>query len=278
MLVLRPFIEQLSVKINRKKVEILELSDDEWTEYERAVAVLKVPYEATLQMQAVQYTLSDFFATWLDVKIKLRTFTESKLAESIINGMEIREQKKSTISSPPMIACVFMDARYRSLLDSGQTLIAIEHLTRLYRKVRSVNATENELVPVDFNPAECSSLKQYLINKEKVRKNSSSLFCANDANALRRIEIITPNNTNFHESTLLVWSRFQTYEPHLYKLACVVNAAAPTQISVESGFSSLSFILNPYRTQLNDEHVNNILLIRLNKSLLNSISFDFDNS
>lgn len=277
MLELRQFIEQLTARINRKKTEVVVLTDEEWAECEAIVKVLKIPYQATLQMQAVQYTLSDFFATWMDVKIKLRTCTNSQIAENILKGMESREQKKFIINSPPIYACVYLDGRYRTLLESSQKLIAIEHLKMIYRKLMCEDKPTSELVPdttEGIQPSQFNSLKEYLIEREKRKERNSSLSRASEENICRRIKNIMPDTTNLERSTLSEWYRCKDCCPVLYKLACVVNCAAPTQTSVEGGFSSLSFILNPYRSQLSDERINNILILRLNKSLINLISID----
>lgn len=55
--------------------------------------------------------------------------------------------------------------------------------------------------------------------------------------------------------------------PELNELANVVYAASSTEVSVERNFSALTFIFNRYRCNLTDEHLNDILFIRLNKHI-----------
>lgn len=55
-------------------------------------------------------------------------------------------------------------------------------------------------------------------------------------------------------------------ENELYKLSSVLFAIPPTQTSVERAFSSLALVLTPHRTLLSDDTLENILLIRTNRS------------
>ena len=62
------------------------------------------------------------------------------------------------------------------------------------------------------------------------------------------------------------WSR-RKLEQDIYKLSLILHAAAPTQTSVERAFSTLSFIMNSLRCKITDDHLEQVLLIRLNKDL-----------
>lgn len=63
------------------------------------------------------------------------------------------------------------------------------------------------------------------------------------------------------------WEANKTIKPELYEIAKAVFAVASTEVSVERNFSALSFILNKYRCSLGDEMLEDILFVRLNKSL-----------
>lgn len=56
-------------------------------------------------------------------------------------------------------------------------------------------------------------------------------------------------------------------KPVLYKLASVVHAVPPTQTTIERAFSAMALILTHLRTNLSDNNLVNILMIRLNREL-----------
>ncbi|KYN19991.1 hypothetical protein ALC57_07762 [Trachymyrmex cornetzi] len=66
------------------------------------------------------------------------------------------------------------------------------------------------------------------------------------------------------ENILQFWKKNRRSMPDLYKLASIVLAVPSTQVSVERLFSSLKYILSPLRSDLNENIINDILLIRAN--------------
>lgn len=52
--------------------------------------------------------------------------------------------------------------------------------------------------------------------------------------------------------------------PILYKLASIVLAVPASQVSVERCFSTLRFILSDYRTRMNENTLENLMMVMLN--------------
>lgn len=222
-------------------------------------------------MQAVQFTLSDFYAVWVDLKIKLVAFKGNELANDIVKGMEKKEIDRKILTSAPILSCVFLDARYRDLLDNAQIGIAVRHITHLWHTYRQIGHDEDSCDENATNsPEEITCLKDLLKAKQRDRMRNARLFCINDENSLQRVQLM-PYNDDLQMSTVQFWARYSSVEPKLYKLACIINAAAPTQTRVEAAFSGLTFILNPYRSNLSDNSIDTILTVRLNKQLLDLI-------
>lgn len=117
---MRDFITEMTPKINKKKAEIPVLSIEDWFKYEELLKILKHPYIATVKMQAEQMTPSDFFALWLDLKLKLSKHKNISFAKNILDGMEMREKEKKILDAAPIVASVFLDSRYRVLLTTQQ--------------------------------------------------------------------------------------------------------------------------------------------------------------
>ncbi|KAI8120087.1 hypothetical protein CVS40_8584 [Lucilia cuprina] len=76
---------------------------------------------------------------------------------------------------------------------------------------------------------------------------------------------------NFQRSTICVlnyWKQRRFTDPELYILSNIIFGVPPTQVSVERAFSSLKIILTDSRNRLSQENLENILLAKLNSSLL----------
>lgn len=272
LLELRPFVTEISQRINqRKKDEMPTLSESEWSYLERALQVLQITYNTTIKLQAEQITLSDYFAIWINMKLKLKKLSNLKLAMDIINNLDERERVKQIMESPPVLASVFMDSRYRVLLTSAQKLKAREHLTEIWHRHRKMRDPEeresNDNDCIENDESHPADLMELLNEKASV---GNDIYFGNDEYALQRIDLL-PQQRDLNDSVLQFWLRQRKSEPILYEIACIVSASAPTQTTVERAFSGLTYILNPYRNRLSDENIDNILTIKQNKDLFHVI-------
>lgn len=159
------------------------------------------------------------------------------------------------ISAPSILSAVYLDPRYKVLLTVNQKEKACKHLTELWTRLRSqsinsrgsasgiaiesadspayaASAAVNE-VEVHGGGGGHSSLSELL--KAKKRSHLCQIMCADDEHALQRVDLL-PQQNDLSISSLNFWYRQKPVEPNLYKLACVVNACAPTQTSVERSF------------------------------------------
>lgn len=59
----------------------------------------------------------------------------------------------------------------------------------------------------------------------------------------------------------------------LFELSQIVFSAPCSQAELEQQFSSLTHTITPYRTRLSEENLNDILTVRLNKSLLKNVKY-----
>lgn len=78
---------------------------------------------------------------------------------------------------------------------------------------------------------------------------------------------------NLIENILGYWEG-QKSNKDLYDLAITVLATPATQVTVEKAFSGLAKILTPLRTRLSKETLNKIRIIKLNKELCDSVTFN----
>lgn len=131
VLLIENFIQEISMSIKTFPL-ILE---SEWNDIKIVVQILKLPYQATIEMQKIKYTLSDFYATWLNLTMNLDKKKEFQLAADIKTGMKKRE--KGLIDTPSVLSSVFLDPRYRIILTIEEKAKAINHLTALNRRLNS---------------------------------------------------------------------------------------------------------------------------------------------
>ncbi|KYN08223.1 hypothetical protein ALC62_00798 [Cyphomyrmex costatus] len=92
---------------------------------------------------------------------------------------------------------------------------------------------------------------------------SGSTSCSTSPNSSGRC-ILCSHILKSKENILQFWKKNKRSMPDLYKLANIVLAVPSTKVSVERLFSSLKYILSPLRSNLNENIINDILLIRAN--------------
>lgn len=125
----------------------LILSEDEWKRLKAIVKILRHPYNVTQLLQQTNFTLSDFYAAWLELKFTLRNICElnsnEDLAQCILDAMD--EKKNEQLIRNPSLRCsVFLDPRLKNLLvcDRERHLLASLHLSKLFHRFTQKNNTE----------------------------------------------------------------------------------------------------------------------------------------
>lgn len=73
-------------------------------------------------------------------------------------------------------------------------------------------------------------------------------------------------------SVLSYWE-LQKHDTEIYEISQIVLAVPACQVSVERAFSGLAKIYNASRTRLSSINLENILLLKLNKEILETIDF-----
>lgn len=153
----------------------------------------------------------------------------------------------------------------------------MEFLANLYEKIirlensNATTAVETEEESNNNGNDSYDELDEYL-NACDSAYGEERTNISNTQNAKQMITKIL-NDFNGEElplaaSVLEYWNEKSNTKPELYKLASVMMAIPPTQTSVERAFSALALVLTSHRTNLGDECLENILLVRLNHDLL----------
>ncbi len=87
---------------------ILKLTDDEWACITDLAEALTPARITTVTLQKEQLTLRDFYAAWLNCKLKTQTIG-TDFAETLVDSLNQRE--KSLLSSDVFVAAIALDPR-----------------------------------------------------------------------------------------------------------------------------------------------------------------------
>lgn len=241
---------------------------------------LKVLYDATIAMQNEKHTLSDFYADWVLVNIKLEKLAKkpntSNIAKRLLESLNSR--KSQLFDKPLMICAIALDPRFCSILSNDQKDEAKDELNKLYKRLEAMNQRKN-LSEKSLLENSCASddhdssindvnlLQEFFFGKPTQEDTSSCLDIGDELEAF-----IADQNRFPKESTIKFHIINQSKYPKLFQLAMVVFAVAPTQVVVERAFSVLSYVFNVRRNQLASLLLADILTICLNEDLFHIVN------
>lgn len=239
----------------------LILTETEWNELDNCISTLKPFKIYSTKLQKESSTLSDFFGYWMCMKISLANKSEI-LSINLLEQMNSRHDV--LINNPALIAGVYLDPRYQRAL-TGQTELAIETLLSIHRKMKNLVSVQ-EVEGANNESAE--SLNELEANFLLYMDNCSGIACQRDTQniemQIRNFDVKEP----IKSSVLEFWQKRKEQSPELYELASVVMAIPPTQSTVERSFSALGLILTSRRTNIGNEILEDILLVRFNSHML----------
>lgn len=93
------------------------LSDTEWQALEGILGILKFFESLTTKLQSVQFTMSDFYAAWIELKCEMESMSGIELVDNILVQMQFREEE--FLKNDVVYSCVYLDPRYQILLSAG---------------------------------------------------------------------------------------------------------------------------------------------------------------
>lgn len=206
----------------------------------------------------------------------------TNLAECLLH--EYESERFRMMRNPMMYAAVFLDRRYAADLKSGELELAKMSLCNMWDRVQKHQnventGTENE----DEDEDDSFDLDQYMLSKtSNVSAPTVSNLTSNVSNpnymmsktdfllTLGEYETKYPTiSTKYKIIDFIEENKYQF--PEIYIVANIVFGIPPSQTSVERTFSHFSFVYNHLRNSLNPTLLESILLIRLNKEIVNKI-------
>lgn len=97
----------------------------------------------------------------------------------------------------------------------------------------------------------------------------SELYITTFRKQLRQLEV-EPRQPHTYDVWKHWLARKHTH-PELYAVATIVHSVPSTQVSVERSFSALALVLSNIRTGLSDDTLEDILIVKLNKDVLERV-------
>lgn len=242
-------------------------------------ATLQPSKIGTKKLQAEQLTLSEFFGTWYEIKIATKAIHNPFVA-LILEQITSREQ--NLLNNDVLLSAVYMDPRYKILLEKTQIERAKNHLKHVWLKMLSIQNCDENLNLNDRNSlstssgtdSTCDELENLFKLKERQHNTNSYLLSSKKQDSylqLRQLEAeletydIEQKRISRKTNVLQFWKEKRKYQSELYKLAIVVLSVPATQVSVERLFSGLKYISSPLRTNINDKILEDQLLVRTNR-------------
>lgn len=272
MLELREFVDLLALTDPTFKI-----TPSEWEHIEEMRDVLFDCALFTKRIQAVQTTLSDFYAEWTQLKLKLKSKPQTSFVTSLVESMDKRGE--DLLTDPLTLSALFLDVRYRVLLNKNpmRKQLAMNHLTLLWKRIQDIqpilqqtDRSENstDVVPnININ----DPFGDYLDLLESTATTESTQTLKSEEVMIKlqgfNVEMEKKKREPATRHPMDFWVENKHSNPELNLLAQLVFGVCPTETSVERNFSGLSYVLNKYRCNLTDKMLESILFIRLNKDL-----------
>lgn len=276
LLLLKDYCEELAVT---KFQNFTTLEDDEWTKIEEICVALRPSKICTKRLQAEQLTLSEFFGIWYETKMMTEAIA-TPFATLILEQMISREQK--LLNNDILLSAVFMDPRYKVLLEKTQIERAKSHLKHIWNKLMSLNNKEhlnidcvNEISSSNSSASgsTCDEFENLLKLKQQQHDLEKSHLSSSNESDLCILRVVNELETydveqkrlNRKIDILHFWEEKRKKQPELYKLAMVILSVPATQVSVERLFSGLKFVLSSLRANINENILEDQLLVRANR-------------
>ncbi|XP_065324914.1 uncharacterized protein LOC135931607 [Gordionus sp. m RMFG-2023] len=247
-----------------------------WDRIDAYLTVLSPVNLCTIKLQEKSCTIGDFFKSWLECKLDLEEINNES-SNNLINCLDYRQ--KYLFDNNVFRSGIYMDPRFNYqngiYPSESDKLLAREHLMSTWRQIQIFNKPKDNpaLSGSPFIPVSCKKtrLDVYLERESAnapIYQNIEILDMKTKINAL-----IYGQKLPSDQNILQYWQSKKFQDPELYALSRVVLAAPCSQVSVERSFSALGLVLTPLRTRLEKSILNDILLIKLNKSVLNNVIF-----
>lgn len=259
---------------------------NQWTKFTEILSIFKIPFEATNTIQKASYTLTDFFACWLRIEYKLDGLLMNQnmvtdLASTFRQKLDARKQ--DLFRYPTMMSAIYLDPRVRGeIVSSDELMIAKYKLEELYKRnqeMKEENGDKNAQQDCHLvaNQSFEDSFERYLASRAANNSNNNQPASGSRPNEepfnfFLLLENFEKSSVYQATPVLAYWESQKEIHPELYELACMINSIPPSQATVERSFSILKFIFTCKRHKLKANILEDILMMKLNESMMKFIN------
>ncbi|XP_049302982.1 uncharacterized protein LOC115065771 [Bactrocera dorsalis] len=260
---------------NNSQDEHILVNELLWDFMDSYVTIMAPLQKTIVQFQQEQLHYGNFYALWLVCKLStnqiVTTSTSSKdsiiytIGEMLIESMETRTKK--LVSNVGFDACLYLDPRFQHILDGSQKQRAIHFLKTLWAQIKihspiqNLSITNSKTSDTEHRESTLDLLDDFL---------SIGVVPNESTDVHRKIEMLKLPYMKSSTNVLNFWKERKSSDPELYALSKIVFAIPPTQVTIERAFSSLKLVLSDNRNRLSHHTLENILLVRLNSTHLDS--------
>nr|XP_029721843.1 uncharacterized protein LOC115263054 [Aedes albopictus] len=243
-----------------------------WNYINEYVSAFEPVFVCTNKMQAKHVSLSDFYVHWLNAVMQVGLLQDNSIAKTLVTALTQRlEPLKSNMAFK---ASLLVDPRFNYL--NAKTLLPEEkeqtrsYMLATWERIKQLDPEiSNEGQGAAQQPRQTNQFDAFLTNlfgglpptKDQQTKSLNQQLNALDLEA----------HQSFSFDVFEYWKNRQKTHPELSKLALVFQSVPSNQINVERCFSGMALTLTERRTNITDEALENILLIKLNSDLIDEI-------
>jgi hAT family C-terminal dimerisation region len=161
-----------------------------------------------------------------------------------------------------MLSFLCLTNRVKSVLSVNEKEAAKAHLLSLWDRMNpeTCNTTASHSANI---PEEADDLELYLRATESSNDSRSMEGQVHRMGIIRILDAFDAERRLEKDRDILdYWESQKLNKPELFSLAQIALSFPVTQVSVERAFSSLKYVLSPYRQNLKPDIVEDILVIR----------------
>lgn len=283
-----------AINFYKEKIAAVKLLHDKLDVIKDIVSTMEVFLTITIEIQRPTVTLSDFFGFWLILELKINESKSedhvTQMADYLHTAMERRKSK--LLESEVMLAAIWLDPRYRHkiLHDSNKVRKAKLTISNIWEKIKFNKNRQNRVlipsVPVPVPAAKPKLTLQSLYSQLDDEFNADGVpsvetlmepqmqsqpnYSKNKSEVLLDMDKFDPPRMKPSESVVEFWLKTKegtNYFQELAVVAFVIMAICPSEVQTERDMSKLAFIFDEGRASLNEDLLEHIILIHLNKDL-----------
>lgn len=213
-------------------------------------------YILTKNLQKPKLLLSDAYILWNECLDHLREKPDSHIEEKLF---QILSKRNSLSKNSQLVKnAIFSDPRLKFTLSEMEK----DSCSNYFKKF-----CDSEIVHLEESETNSDTyLSKFIEKNSKIPKNS--ILTPLDLEIEQYLKIPIENDSC---SPLEFWIKYAKTFPILSEICSLSLIVPATQVSVESMFSDVAFIMSPLRNRLSKQTLKNIILVRKNSDIFNKL-------